>query len=370
MATGPSAGAQPDSHEHSVLSPPDAGVDNRCTGIEFRHLRYFAALAEELHFGRAAARLYITQPGLSLAIARLERELQVQLFTRTRSNVELTDAGTDLLDRARGLLAGLDEAVTWARMAGRGEAGLVRVGVALLAEPIVALALKAFQERHKAIVLDRSAMVSERLLAHLAEGHLHAAVIHQVPALVAAETVAWEPLRRGRLAVVASPASELALRETVTLSELSGQTFLVNPRSLAPGAFEGLKLMCREYGGFDPIILESAAASTAVLDTDWRPIQDGTAIAVIAEATARAVRPAHVAVVPIQPPPLYALALAWRCDERAAAAHRFLSYFRSYRDQHGWATTPDSCPTAIATQALAQISPPTGSIPAPRCRPE
>ena len=370
MATGPSAGGQPDSHEHRVLTPPAAGTDSRHPGIELRDLRYFAVLAEELHFGRAAARLHISQPGLSQAIARLERELEAQLFTRTRSNVELADAGRELLDRARGLLADLDEAVARVRMAGRGEAGLVRVGVALLAEPVIASALKGFQEKHRAIVVDRSAMVSERLLAHLAEGRLHAAVIHQVPAMAAVETVAWEPLRRGRLAVVASPGSKIALRQVVTLSELSGQTFLVNPRSLAPGAFEGLKFMCRKYGGFDPTILGSAAASTAALDTDWRPIQDGTAIAVIAEATARAVRPAHVAVVPIQPPPLYALALAWRCDERAAAAHRFLSYFRSYRDQHGWATTPDSCPTAIATQALAQISPPTGSIPAPRCRPE
>src|SRR5258708_39824458 len=61
--------------------------------------------------------------------------------------------------------------------------------------------------------------------------------------------------------------------------------------------------MCRKYGGFDATVLESAAASTAALDTDWRPIQDGTAIAVMAEATARAVGPAEVAVVPIQPPP-------------------------------------------------------------------
>jgi len=206
-------------------------------------------VAEELHFGRAAARLYISQPGLSQAIARLERELDVQIFSRTRGTVELTEAGAVLLQRGRRLLADLQDAVTWAHMAGRGEAGLVRVGVALLAEPAVAPALTAFQARHAGIVLDRSAMVSERLLDQLREGHLHAAVVHQVPALAAMGKLAWEPLRRGRLAVLASPDSRLALRETVTLSELSGETFLVNPRSLAPAAFEGLKLMCCEFGG-------------------------------------------------------------------------------------------------------------------------
>src|SRR5215469_13201061 len=238
MNAGPPAGEQPDFFEHSAVTPPGAEADTGCTRIEFRDLRYFAAVAEELHFGRAAARLHISQPGLSQAIARLEREVQAQLFTRTRSNVELTEAGTELLDRARSLLAGLGEAVTRVRMAGRGEAGLVRVGVALLAEPAVAAALKAFQEQHEAIVVDRSAMVSERLLAHLAEGRLHAAVIHQIPALATVEAVEWEPLRRGRLAVLTSPGSRLALLETVTLTELRGQTFLINPRSLAPGAFE------------------------------------------------------------------------------------------------------------------------------------
>jgi hypothetical protein len=112
------------------------------------------------------------------------------------------------------------------------------------------------------------------------------------------KTLAWEPLRRGRLAVLASPDSKLALREAVTLSELSDQRFLVNPRSLAPAAFEGLKLMCREFGGFDADVLESAVASTIALDTGWRPIRDGAAIAIMAEATARAVRPAELAVVP------------------------------------------------------------------------
>ena len=132
--------------------------------IDFRHLRYFVAAAEELHFRRAAARLYITQPGLSQAIARLERELEVQLFVRTGGNVELTEAGEELLRHARRLLADFDGTVARVRKAGRGEAGLVRVGVAHLDEPLVSSALTAFQADHPSIVIDRSAMVSERLL--------------------------------------------------------------------------------------------------------------------------------------------------------------------------------------------------------------
>ena len=344
VAAGPLAGVGRESLERSVPRTSGAEPDDQHAWIEFRHLRYFVGVAEEMHFGRAAARLYITQPALSQAIARLERELDVQLMVRTRRNMELTDAGEELLDRARRLLADLGDTVARVRMVGRGGAGMIRVGVALLAEPMVASALKAFQEEHQRIVLDRSAMVSERLLVQLREGRLHTALIHQVPALATVEEVAWEPLRRSRLAVLVRPDSKLALREIVTLGELSGETFLVNPRSLAPGAFEGLKLMCSEFGRFDAKVLESAVASTVALDADWRPIRDGAAIAVMAEATARAVCPAEITVVPVRPPPQYALALAWRRDERGGAVQRILDYLRSYRDQHAWLTDPESAP--------------------------
>jgi DNA-binding transcriptional LysR family regulator len=338
---------EPDSFGLGTLNRPGAGPDGRAAGVEIRQLRYFVRVAEERHFGRAAARLYITQPGLSQAIARLERELDVQLFTRTRNHVELTPAGTELLHRARRLLADLEEAVTRVRVVGRGDAGLVRVGVALLTEPIVAPALKAFHHEHEGIVLDRSAMVSERLLEELREGRLDAAVIHQVPVLSAAEAVAWEPLRRGRLAVLASPFGQLARRGSVRLSELRDETFLVDSRSLAPGSFEGFKLMCREHGGFDAHLLESAAAPASSLDADWRLIQDGTAIAVVAEDAARAVPVAGVAVVSVDPPPQYVLALAWPRDEHHAAAERFVRYLLSYRDQHAWLTRPEPAAAAL-----------------------
>jgi DNA-binding transcriptional LysR family regulator len=103
----------------------DQGVD-----VEFRQLRRFVCVAEELHFGRAAARLSMTQPGLSRSIARLERVLEVQLLQRSRRGVRLTDAGVELLRCARYLLADLDCALEQARSAAEGEARVVGAGVA------------------------------------------------------------------------------------------------------------------------------------------------------------------------------------------------------------------------------------------------
>jgi DNA-binding transcriptional LysR family regulator len=126
-----------------------------------------------------------------------------------------TQAGAELLDCGRRLLADLEGTVAQVRMAGRGQAGLVRVGVAHLAEPAIAPALAAFQAEHTSIVVDRSAMVSERLLDYLAEGRLHAAVVHQVPALATVDQVTSEPLRRGRLAVLAGPSSNVSRASSV-----------------------------------------------------------------------------------------------------------------------------------------------------------
>ncbi|MCW2963068.1 MAG: LysR family transcriptional regulator, partial [Actinomycetia bacterium] len=93
-------------------------------------LRYFLAVAEELHFGRAAAGLYISQPSLSNQIQKLERSLGTALFARTSRQVQLTDAGRAFLEEARLVLAAMDRAAERARLAGAGVAGTVRLGYA------------------------------------------------------------------------------------------------------------------------------------------------------------------------------------------------------------------------------------------------
>jgi DNA-binding transcriptional LysR family regulator len=303
--------------------------------LEFRQLEYFVAVAEELHFGRAAARMFITQPALSQSIAGLERTIDAKLFARTRQNVELTDAGTELLRHARGLLADREAAVAGVRRVDRGEAGVLRVGVALLAEHEVAPAFAALGAHFPDLLLDRSAAVSERLLRSLLSRDLHAAVVHQVPALVAIDEVEWEVLRHGRLAALVSDGSPFANREIVSLSELSDETFLVPPRELAPSAFEGLKTMCRSYGGFEPAVRE-----LSTLGADWRPVIDGEALALMSEPTAHAVEPEGAVAVPLETPPPFLLAIAWRRGNGSPLLHRFLDFVRAYRDEHAWAEEP------------------------------
>src|SRR2546425_6152677 len=97
--------------------------------MELRHLRYFLAVAEDLHFGRAAARLHVTQPPLSRQIRNLETELGVTLFHRTRRRVQLTQAGQLFLEAARRVLTDVEEAVRAAQQASRGGIGQLLIGV-------------------------------------------------------------------------------------------------------------------------------------------------------------------------------------------------------------------------------------------------
>jgi DNA-binding transcriptional LysR family regulator len=283
------------------------------------------SVAEELHFSRAAARLFISQPALSQAIAGLERALGVQLLVRSRQSVELTEAGAELLERARGLLVDREEAVEGVRRVARGEAGVLRVGVALLADQDVGGVLAAFAAEHPGVFLDRFGAVSERLLASVRDHGLEVALVHQVPMLATIEGVDWEVFRQAGLAVAVGSGSPFAERESVALSELSGETFLAIPRELAPSAFEGLVTACRTYGGFEPEVLES---STWALGQDWEPIIAGEAVALLPEAAGRALQPAGTAVIPVEEPRA-TIAVAWRRGNRSPIVASFLEFVRA-----------------------------------------
>lgn len=146
--------------------------------FDFRALRYFVAVAEELHFTRAAERLYIAQPALSEQVRRLEDELGVELLRRSTRKVELTAAGEEFLSRARRILAEADEALADASRAARGETGRIRVATGATAGlELVPRVLRAFREERPLVHLDLRQSNWEDLSGGLRDGLADAAFV-------------------------------------------------------------------------------------------------------------------------------------------------------------------------------------------------
>ena len=146
--------------------------------MELRHLRYFVAVAEELHFGRAAQRLHIVQPALSKQIASLEAELGIQLFNRTKRRVTITDAGRALYEEVRVILQRIDRAVETAQMTAAGQVGSLDIG--FIGPAMWSVLPKLLAEHHKRVpdVRFRLAELSSAAqLASLRDGALDAGFV-------------------------------------------------------------------------------------------------------------------------------------------------------------------------------------------------
>jgi DNA-binding transcriptional LysR family regulator len=146
--------------------------------MELRRLRYFVAVAEELHFRRAADRLHLAQPALSQQVRKLEVELGVDLLHRSRRGVALTSAGSVFLDEARRLLRQADEAARAARNARTGTAGKVRLGHLADAVPATLLrAIAAFAARHPGVEIVPETVAARRSVEEVRSGRLDVAVV-------------------------------------------------------------------------------------------------------------------------------------------------------------------------------------------------
>ena len=230
--------------------------------MELRHLRYFVAVADELHFGRAADKLHISQPPLSHQIQDLERELGVDLFHRTRHFVALTEAGRAFLEEARPILQATDHAVATARKAGRAEVGRLSVGVGQAAETrVLGKALNAFLARHSNVVLDLHTLDSREQIEALATRRIDIAfpilpVSHRD---IVAEAIATEPL------VAALPAAHhLARARRLRLADLRSDPSCAFHPTRGPRFTISFQRACAE-AGFAPSIVHEAGHILTVL---------------------------------------------------------------------------------------------------------
>ncbi|MCO2273399.1 LysR family transcriptional regulator [Pseudomonas aeruginosa] len=233
--------------------------------MELRHLRYFIAVAEELHFGRAAERLGISQPPLSQQIQALEEEIGARLFERTNRRVELTDAGRLFLDESRQVLAQVDKAVLLARRAHLGELGELKIGFTSSAPftSTIPSSIHAFRKAYPDVHLDLQEMSSRQVLKALFEESLQVGVIRP---LALPDAVHWVELFREPLVAVLRADHPLAAgsEDGLAIAALAEEPFVFFPRSYGTGLYDQVIALTRQ-AGFSPRIAQEASEAMTII---------------------------------------------------------------------------------------------------------
>src|SRR5437764_4022966 len=203
--------------------------------MELRHLRYFVAVAEELHFGRAAERPNIAQPPLSRQIRDLEREIGAPLFERVPRGVELTPAGRAFLPEARLTLAQAERAQRTAQRAAQGETGRLRVGFVEAAthSGILPDVLSFFRAHLPSVGLSLFELDALRQAEAFQDGRIDVGLLHSPP-LDAARWLRVEPFYEEPVILAVSKTHRLAARARLTLASLTEESFVSFPRVVAP----------------------------------------------------------------------------------------------------------------------------------------
>jgi DNA-binding transcriptional LysR family regulator len=217
--------------------------------IELRHLRYFVMVAELGHFGKAAARLHIAQPGLSQQIQRMERQLGTTLFERTPRGAGLTLAGQALLPEARAVLRRCERAVEAARVAASHGTRLIRIGLSFVTGSTdVMAAIRAFRQLWPAVEIRVSDVpVTDRFRA-LHDGLVNVMFQYEP---VANQLVRSEPVRDEPVSALLPADHRLAGRACLELAELSDEPWTHMPAKSCPEYREALVCLARRYG-FEP----------------------------------------------------------------------------------------------------------------------
>ena len=295
--------------------------------IELRHLRYFVAVADELHFGRAAERLGMSQPPLSQQIRQLEGEMDVRLFLRDSRRVALTEAGRTFLTEARAILARVDEAVEQARRAQRGETGELRIGMtrATPLSPQIPAAIFAFRRQSPAVHLHLLEMNTLQQIDALLDHRLDLGIIRK---RALPEALASQALFRDPLAVVLREdhpalASLEPQHPALPLRLLAQEPFVTFDRSAGAGIHDQVIALCSR-ASFTPRIAQEAHESSTIIGL----VSAGLGVSIL-PASCEHIRVEGVRFVPLADRDASSdVHVACRRDERSALVRRFVELRR------------------------------------------
>lgn len=231
--------------------------------MELRHLKYFKVVAEELHFGKAANRLNMTQPPLSLQINQLEEEIGVSLFHRTKRSVKLTIEGKAFLDEVEKILENLDEAIETVKMINRGEVGEIIIGfIATVTYNVLPNIIKHYRKEHPGVKVILKQLTSEEQMLALQNGTIHIAVLSD-PA--ENEEMKYQIIWKEPLVVALPKEHVLAEDETpIELSKLANDLFILTGRKANKNHYDAI-INCCYRAGFSPTIVQETNEVSTVL---------------------------------------------------------------------------------------------------------
>ena len=292
--------------------------------MELRHLRYFVAVAEELHFGRAANRLHMAQQPLSRQIRNLEAELEVQLFHRTKRTIRLTEAGEAFLTEVRKTLAQAEHAVAVAQRVDRGESGRLQVGfTGPILNSVLPAVVRQFKHRFPDLHLQLTRLPTNEQVNALLNGGLHVGLLHppiDTPLLMQ-EVIYHEPL----IAVIPDihPLAKDTL-DPISVKNLAHEPFILFPRQVGPVLYDSIISFCQQ-AGFSPTVTQEAFPQQTILGL----VAAGLGVSLI-HASAQHIRQQGVTVRSLlEITPVLESAIAWRADTTHPALLRFLNVVRA-----------------------------------------
>jgi DNA-binding transcriptional LysR family regulator len=289
--------------------------------MELRHLRYFVAVAESLHFGQAAAKLHIAQPSLSHQIRQLEAELHTSLLSRTKRHVELTEAGRLFLDQARDILARTDRATIIARRVGRSDAQRLRVGFGYcMNQADLAAVVGDFNAHHHEIQVEVKTLSVPLQLDWLRDGRLDVGFVRPP---VSDRMLNSEVLISEALVIALPPTHRLAAKRRVSLAGLENEPFILVPRDAVPVFHDAVLKACRA-AGFVPHAPHEADQLQMMIGM----VAAGAGVALV-PAAARKIKQYPLVYRPVHPSPdTLDTAVAWRRDDASPALAQFLGAAR------------------------------------------
>ncbi|MFL6656574.1 MAG: LysR family transcriptional regulator [Massilia sp.] len=291
--------------------------------LELRQLRYFIAVAEELHFGKAAARLHMTQPPLSQAIQGLEELLGTSLFERNRRTVALTPAGSALLPEARRMLVQASELPELVRAAAAGEAGRLSLDFVSSADySVLPPFLRDYREQYPQVHITLQEATSDLQIDDLLHARIDAGLlIPPLPEKALAELdylkVLSEPL------ILAAPSGLLGGTGPVALKDVPRLPLIIFPRPIAPALHDAI-LSCFRDAGITPEIGQQAIQMQTIVGL----VSAGMGLALVPQSVSNLMRPGVEYRALRDATPQVETGLAWRRDNTSPVLQGFLELLR------------------------------------------